>query len=278
MESIHGCNGNLNRVYMKPFIKSEAVNIKTNAPSDMSPKVDLPIRVNLREKAKVEIYDQGQTGSCSANAICASYSLLNMLNSRPAINLSRMFIYYNSRVPDNEQGVDSGAHLFNSFNSMALQGCCQEAFWPFQTNLLTICPPGLCYQEALKHCTQQQNTRLNPTYMLYEIKRCIANNLPVVISILVYSSFESQLVAETGMIPLPNVQAEQLLGGHALLVLGYDDIMQVVVIQNSWSDRWGDNGIGYLPYAFISNPNLTWDCHSFTEVEIDRSLNPRNNM
>ena len=103
------------------------------------------------------------------------------------------------------------------------------------------------------------------------IKQCLANNLPVVIGILVYSSFESEMVAKSGYVPMPDTQTEKLLRGHALVIVGYDDFKGVVIIQNSWSNVWGDHGFGYISYAFISDPYLTSDCHAITKTEIDRT-------
>lgn len=274
MESNHGKYGNLNRSYQKPFIRQQNANtFKVSAPIG-----NLPISIDLRNSAKVAIYDQGSTGSCSANAVCAAYSLLNILNQRPAIDLSRLFVYYNSRVMDNTQNIDAGAHLYNSFKTMQTNGCCLESMWPFYPTLLTIQPPLSCYGEALKHCTEQQNSQLDPNNILNALKGCISNNLPVVIGILVYSSFESENAAQTGYVPLPNTQTETLLGGHALCVVGYDDNRNVVIVQNSWGEGWGQGGYGFLPYAFISDPNLTSDCHAFTQTEIDRTMTPRCNV
>ncbi len=275
MEPInHGEYGNLNRMYQRPFVALATQNtFKVNAPMGV-----LPMSVDLRNIAKVQIYDQGQTGSCSANAVCAAYSMLGVIHLKQPINLSRLFVYYNSRIMDGTQGTDAGAHLYNSFRTMQLSGCCLEYMWPFYPSILTIRPPAICYQEALKHCTEQQNTQLDPWNLLNSIKQCLANNLPVVIGVLVYSSFESHAVATTGYVPMPNIHSEVLLGGHALVAVGYDDSRGLVIVQNSWGNTWGDKGYGYLPYAFISDPNLTSDCHAFTQTEIDRSFNPHRIM
>jgi C1A family cysteine protease len=173
---------------------------------------------------------------------------------------------------DNTQNIDAGATLYNAFRSLQVNGCCLELLWPFYQNLVTIQPHLSCYQEALKHCANQQNTQLDPHNLLNEIKQCLANNLPVVIGILVYSSFESQMTAQTGYVQLPNPLTEPLLGGHALLITGWDDLKQVVLFQNSYSEKWGNKGLGYLPYAYVSDPNLTLDCHALNQVEIDRSF------
>ena len=121
MESSHGKYGNENRTYQKPFIRLPNSNtFKVSVPIG-----NLPRSLDLRNIAKTEIYDQGASGSCSANAICSAYSLLNQLNQRPPINLCRLFIYYNSRV----------IHLYHAFRTMQVNGCCIESMWPFYTNI-----------------------------------------------------------------------------------------------------------------------------------------------
>ena len=83
------------------------------------------------------------------------------------------------------------------------------------------------------------------------------------------------MTAQTGNVVMPNPLTENLLGGHALVLIAWDDSKQVVTFQNSYSDRWGNNGFGYLPYAYVSDPNLTSECHAFYQIEVDRTINPR---
>ena len=145
---------------------------------------------------------------------------------------------------------------------------------PFDPLKVTEQPPLYCYSDALQHCTQQKVSQLNPGNLLNEIKLCLSNNLPVVIGVLVYTSFESDNVARTGYIPMPDQKNEQLRGGHALTVIGFDDAKSCVIIQNSWSTVWGEQGYGYIPYDFISDFNLTFDCHAFTDILINKTPTP----
>jgi C1A family cysteine protease len=262
---LHGQYGNMNRCFQRPFKKlSGTYNFNLKMPPI------LPKCIDLRNTAKVEIYDQGQTNSCTANALCAAYSILNILNGNPPISLSRLFIYYNSRLCDNSQSTDTGANLYNCFLMMQLNGCCLESLWLFDKNNITVQPSMECYTQALKHCAQQHSL-LNPRNILNEIRECLANNKPVVIGISIYESFITNEVAMTGFIPLP-AQTEKLLGGHALVAIGYDDVLQGIIVQNSWGSTWGQQGYSYLPYAYIMDPNLTSDCHAFMKIEINRSV------
>lgn len=43
------------------------------------------------------------------------------------------------------------------------------------------------------------------------------------------------------------------------MAVGFDDIEEVFIIRNSWSDKWGDNGYFYMPYEYILNRNLASD-------------------
>jgi C1A family cysteine protease len=90
------------------------------------------------------------------------------------------------------------------------------------------------------------------------MKGCLASGFPIVGGFSVYSSFESDQVAKTGIVPMP-AKNESQLGGHCVLIVGYDDAKQWFIIRNSWSDTWGAQGYCYMPYAYWTNPSLASD-------------------
>jgi C1A family cysteine protease len=57
------------------------------------------------------------------------------------------------------------------------------------------------------------------------------------------------------------------LGGHALLVVGYDDATQCFTVRNSWGDSWGDKGYCYIPYKYLTNSNLSSDFWVLTKEQ-----------
>ena len=77
-------------------------------------------------------------------------------------------------------------------------------------------------------------------------------------AIAVHNSMMGRDVRRTGMVPMPT-RRDRLRGGHAVLVVGYDHDRRVLIFRNSWGRGWGDHGDGYLPYAFVASPDLTWD-------------------
>ena len=96
------------------------------------------------------------------------------------------------------------------------------------------------------------------TQSLYDMKSTLAGGYPFVIGISVYESFESDEVAKTGIVPMPG-QDEGMMGGHGLAVAGYDDSKQTFIVRNSWGVNWGLSGYCYIPYAYLTNPNLSSD-------------------
>jgi C1A family cysteine protease len=94
---------------------------------------------------------------------------------------------------------------------------------------------------------------------LNSIKNAISQDFPIVFGIDVYSSFESKQVSKTGVVPMPNVNTEQLLGGHAIMMISYDDTKKVFGCMNSWGTSWGNKGFFTLPYAYVLSNQLAFD-------------------
>lgn len=211
--------------------------------------------IDLRNQCPV-IYDQGQLGSCTANAICAAYQFDEIKDYNSSILPSRLFLYYNERKMEGTVNYDSGASLRDGMKSVASDGICNEKYWPYDINKYKISPTEICYENATKNKTIQY-TRLYQN--LSQLQNCLSNGYPFVFGIKVYESFESDVVASTGYVPLPNVSKEKLLGGHALLAVGYDNTSKHFIVRNSWSSDWGDEGYCYIPYEYMLNRKLAHD-------------------
>jgi C1A family cysteine protease len=77
----------------------------------------------------------------------------------------------------------------------------------------------------------------------------------------VYDSFEYDITNNTGMMPYPNTASEQVLGGHAVTIVGYNDNLNGgrFICRNSWGTGWGDQGYFYMPYQVVANKNMSSD-------------------
>jgi len=216
----------------------------------------VPEAVDLRANCP-PVYDQGQLGSCTANAIAAAvdYERQHQGPTTPFMTPSRLFIYYNERVIEGTVATDSGAQIRDGFKSIKAQGVCAEYRWPYQIEKFADKPFHGCYGAASWHKTL---TYLAVAQAQADMLDCLAQGYPFVFGITVYPSFETPYVDRTGFVPMPSPD-EQAIGDHALLAVGYDVATQRITFRNSWGTGWGVAGYGTIPFAYLTNPNLASD-------------------
>ena len=226
----------------------------------------LPPSVDLRS-ACPPVYDQEQIGSCTANAIGAAFEFEVNKQGLPDFMPSRLFIYYNERAMEGTSGTDSGAQIRDGVKSVATLGVCTETEWPYdgtQANSDGMFPPGdpagekptdACYKDALNN---RATTYSRVVQNLDQMRGCLAAGYPFVFGFTVYESFESQQVARTGVVPMPGPD-EQVVGGHAVVAVGYDDAAQTFLVRNSWGTGWGQAGYFTMPYAYLTTRALSSD-------------------
>ncbi len=224
----------------------------------------LPAKADLRPQCP-PVVDQGALGSCTANAI-ANAHLFDQSKQKAAQPFlpSRLFIYYNERVMEGTVNSDSGAMIRDGIKSIAKQGVCSEKQWPYTITKFTRKPTPACFKEAEKHQAVSYQ-RLVQT--LTQLKGCLAAGYPFVFGFTVYESFESQTVAKTGVVPMP-AASEQVLGGHAVLAVGYDNPSQRFTVMNSWGTDWGMHGFFTIPYSYLTDTDLSSDFWTVRLVEM----------
>lgn len=242
-----------------------------------APIQTLPPKVDLREQEamKFEILDQGQLGSCTANAIAAAITYANYKQRMQKMNTvfvtnpffmpSRLFIYYNERRIEGNISSDSGAMIRDGIKTVNKEGACKEITWPYKIDNFATKPGKQCYDEAKKYQTLLYQRVRN--YDMNYIKAVLAEGFPVIFGFSVYESFMSMAVAKTGIVPMPS-NKERLLGGHATLMCGYDDASKKVIVRNSWGKDWGDKGYCYMDYDYITNSDLVVDLWCVKLVEV----------
>jgi C1A family cysteine protease len=215
----------------------------------------LPPSVDLRPGCP-PVYDQGQLGSCTANAIAAAIQFEQIRQKEPKpFAPSRLFIYYNERAMEHTVGQDAGAQIRDGMKSVNHIGACPETDWPYVITKFAQKPSTRAFKDArLGKALSYQRV----VQTLDQMKGCLASGLPIVLGISVYESFESQQVARSGIVPMP-ANSEKLLGGHAILAVGYNDAEQRFVMRNSWGTSWGMQGYFTIPYAYLTDSNLCDD-------------------
>lgn len=212
-------------------------------------KANLPASVDLRTTGKVSpIYDQGQLGACTAFAMGKGLrETLTNLNGGTAKPLSALYLYYKERERMGTINEDSGSLMIDGMEVLKANGDCLDSTLPYEVAKFREAPSAQADTEAADH----KITSFSLLTGLDELKGQLAKGNPAVFGYVVYKSFMTPAVATTGKMPMP-VPNEQVLGGHAIMIVGYDDAQQVLIIKNSWGKGWGDKGYFYMPYAYVT--------------------------
>jgi len=223
----------------------------------------LPPFVNLKPLCP-PVYNQGTLGSCTANALGFAYQFEQMKQKRPNFIPSRLFIYYNERAMEGTINQDSGAMIRTGIKTMVAEGTCPETMWDYKISKFKKRPTPNCYVSGLENQVQEY-LRLTP-HTLTNVKECLVDGFPVVFGFMIHESMMSDTVARTGYVPIPK-RNDKPIGGHAVAAVGYDDSKECLIVRNSWGDNWGIKGYFYLPYWYVTTPNVSADYWTIRLVE-----------
>ncbi len=221
----------------------------------MRPPVELPSFVDLRDTLP-GVYNQFNLGSCTAQAGIGMYEFnQNQQGLAWECMPSQLFLYYNTRVIQGTVHYDSGASIRDMIKAMVVFGICPSYLCPYEPENFSKKPIPAAYEKS-KHHKALQYQRLRQD--LNEIKSCLAGEEVIAFGFSVYSEFEGIEVARTGVLNMPG-NKEQFRGGHAVLLVGYDDDAQRFIVRNSWGDDWGKRGHFTMPYEYVLNDDLSAD-------------------
>ena len=246
---------NLNYVFAKPDEKDHLfVNI-FGTPDPMY----LPAATDLRPQWG-EILDQLDLGSCVSNSVAYSLRYCFKKQKLGDFTPSRLFIYYNARqlagYPSDE---DTGLAIKDGYKSVTHCSTCHEEDWPYVPERFSQKPPERCYEAAKDHKTFQYFKLDNDAD---QIKKCLKDGYPVSFGAALFSSFMSAQVAKTGIIPMPDLDNDERVGGHAMTIVGHDDTKDAFLVVNNWGDSWGLKGYCWFPYDYMTNELLVGDLWS----------------
>jgi C1A family cysteine protease len=222
----------------------------------------VPTFVDLRAHCS-PIEDQGDLGACTGHAIVGALEYLENIQREAPIRLSRLFVYYNERQLEGTVRQDAGAAIGDGIKVIMTYGACEESIWPYQPKTFTRKPDDAAYEDGLKRKALKAEAVEESEQAITE---ALADGLPVVFGIVVYSSFESDEVAQSGIVPMPQ-PGEENLGGHAVLMVGYDLEKRMVLVRNSWGPDWGIQGYFWLPLDFVLDPKLADSFYTVDRIE-----------
>jgi C1A family cysteine protease len=236
--------------------KIDSRDYKYQLTSTPNPKI-----VDLRPYCS-SVESQGNLGSCTGQAIAGAIELLNKRNGKPT-DVSRLFIYYYERLILGTVNYDSGAYIRDGIKATNKYGASLESYWPYDIKKFRL-PPA---NEARIDAVRRKVTRYERIETFDGCIDALTNGYPIVMGFDVYSSFMSANVAKTGIMPYPNTRRERLLGGHAVLLVGYNKNKNVFIGRNSWGTVWGDKGYFYMPFNVVKNRNMSDDFWIIKDVD-----------
>lgn len=223
------------------------------------------------------IRDQGSLGSCTAFAVSGLVEYFEKKTYKKYSPISTLFTYKATRNLMRETG-DVGAYMRSVMGSIALFGSPPEEYWEYEIKKFDEEPPAFCYAfgsnfQSTKYIRlDHPNATGENTIRL--LKQFLSRKIPVMFGFTVFESFREADI--DGQIPFPSA-SEEILGGHAVVMCGYDDDMVITgsstattgafIIRNSWGEEWGEAGYGYLPYEYFLQNKLADDCWTLLSSE-----------
>jgi C1A family cysteine protease len=215
---------------------------------------DMPAKMDNRHYCSA-VANQGKLGSCTAFALGKGLREYNQIrNGEHQTPLSPLWLYYNERAHMGPDFInrDSGATLTDGTYVLRNLGCATESSWPYAIPMFAVTPTGAADASAA-------NWKLRrPQWLsgLADTKAALASGQAVAFGFKAFESIRS--IGPDGLMPMPQ-SGERVLGGHAVLAVGYDDVSQRLIVRNSWGESFGDHGYFYMPYAFVLDSTNTMD-------------------
>jgi len=195
------------------------------------------------------VFDQGDLGSCVANGNVMLWETVRRILGNPEVEMSRLWLYAKGRdLEGTPLDEDSGMQVRDALKVMASLGLPHEELWPYDISKFNVEPPAEADADAAQHKILVYRACPSPD----AIKQSIIEGFPVVFGTTLYDSFESDETAQTGIIKAPG-PTEAVVGGHCMVIIGYDDQRRLFHLRNSYGTGWGEEGDGWLDYWYFQS-------------------------
>jgi C1A family cysteine protease len=200
------------------------------------------------------IESQGNLNSCVGHATTSVLEAVAKVSDR-----SRLFTYYNARSLEGRAASDAGCQIRNAMRSIAMYGSADETMWPYDASKVFTKPGTDVYSNGLPAKSLIASYASITTFA--SLKNALTNAHPVVFGFSVPASFRT-VAATTGIQPYP-ATGEAIIGGHAVVAVGFDDlkvdptsnVAGMILCRNSFGPNWGQSGYFWMPYAWFNNMN-----------------------
>ena len=234
---------------------------------------NLPAAYSL-EQYRGAIRDQGESGFCHSFAGAAAKNIHEYKEKGYRQDLSPLFIAKNVKAIDsfkNEEGSD----ILSVCKALISEGTMQETEYPFDRYRVG----SLAFPAYTGTAARYKIKGYARLATVGDIKQALYMGKPVLLGIQCTREIYDVSKADP-FIKLPERIVS--IGGHAICVVGYDDGLQhdgrtgFLRIQNSWGTEWGDNGLAWLPYDYLTYTTkdtgarfLFMDAYTMVDLEND---------
>jgi C1A family cysteine protease len=224
----------------------------------------IPIRpeVDPREEYMTPVYDQGQLGSCTANAVAAAIDAARIVEGKDPIFPARLGIYWLERFVERQPAnADRGAYGRDGFKAARRYGVLPESDFPYVDDAHD---PRFATDPRTDPDWDKAHWKLDEPYKavrqsLIDIKRVLSNRQTIAFGFTVPASFESAEMAKTGIMAEPDPD-DLTNDGHEVLAVGYlADHVGYCLVRNSWGSDWGLGGYFLMPWTWLLDSKLTGD-------------------
>lgn len=203
----------------------------------------LPPRLDYTKKMSA-VSDQGDEGTCVGFA-CVDGMKEYQENAEwsKTVQLSVRYVYAEAKKIDGFPG-EEGTDIRCAMKVLKSKGVPPDECWPYRPHQTD----GPCREadDLAKVYVIERYARLRT---VDEMRESLFANGPFVAGVEVY--YEAWIAAEkSGKVKMP-AEDDDLEGGHAICVIGYNDTTRQFKFKNSWGRLWGAKGCGYLPYDYM---------------------------
>jgi C1A family cysteine protease len=203
------------------------------------------------------VMNQGELGSCTAHAGAAIMEYYQNRVFNHSVRASRLFLYKVTRNLAKQRG-DTGAELRTTMQALVMIGAPPEEYYPYDVAKFDAEPTAFLYALADDYRAtayyRHDVAGVTPQQVIESLQQSLAKGLPSMFGTTVYKSFPGLGAKDdhSGQIPFPGAK-DRVDGGHAMVIVGYDNPRKEFLVRNSWGDSWGNKGYGWLPYAYVTS-------------------------
>ncbi len=211
---------------------------------------DLPSSVDrdgYRQYAEPTRHQRGQECTGFALASAADYLLRKGSKDAKLPAVSPRMMYEMAQVYD-RAAYSEGSTLLGALLGWQRQGVTTEAGWPYEADdeqgevhgslTLARINDARTRMPAGRECVAPHD--------LHTMKSMLSQGAVLYAGATIHDGWYRLMVPDKVLIDRRDDDLEH--GGHAFLIVGYDDDKKAFWLHNSWGPHWGDDGYGLLPY------------------------------